>query len=399
MVRAYVISTVGNSNFASVVLNDISPTKIYYSPNTNEIKDFGNNFHRYLRKCDIYVAVIDSNIINNNFLLLQLRYAKDYAQKHSNKLFIPIILDNSRVPISLDGVDFYTYNTKTKEKSYSGDLPGHTSLNEKLKMLSIKHSQSIQMLWITFAIEIFALAFILLPLNYANHNLSEAMISFITILLFVALMILLTNYYSIMNKKWEDKRKEDSNSYYQRLKEIIVVNDNKGNSKENSTEKDNSHIDALAMMRVNLTAIKDYYEWSQKQARTAFNWAISFCFMGLALVIAACAIQIWTKSDNKIPVLVSIGGIVTEFVSGTIFIIYRYSLSQLNHYHNALHEDERFLSSVNLLSYFSSDEKKDEMLKEIIKGEIEMNLEGTKESSKEDITKTILIKKDTQNDS
>lgn len=47
----------------------------------------------------------------------------------------------------------------------------------------------------------------------------------------------------------------------------------------------------------------------------------------------------------------------------------------MNHYHRALHEDERFLSSVNLLGKFSTDEKRDEMLQEIIKNEMQMNLE------------------------
>ena len=48
---------------------------------------------------------------------------------------------------------------------------------------------------------------------------------------------------------------------------------------------------------------------------------------------------------------------------------------QLNHYHKALHEDERFLSSVNLLGKFTIDEMRDNMLQEIIRSEIQMNLD------------------------
>ena len=61
-------------------------------------------------------------------------------------------------------------------------------------------------------------------------------------------------------------------------------------------------------------------------------------------------------------------------------VVYRNSLSQLNHYHKALHEDERFLSSVNLLGKFSTVEAQDDMLREIIRSEIQMNLAVTQEN-------------------
>lgn len=46
----------------------------------------------------------------------------------------------------------------------------------------------------------------------------------------------------------------------------------------------------------------------------------------------------------------------------------------------ALHEDERFLSSVNLLGKFSTVEAQDDMLREIIRSEIQMNLAVTQEN-------------------
>lgn len=66
-------------------------------------------------------------------------------------------------------------------------------------------------------------------------------------------------------------------------------------------------------------------------------------------------------------------------IAGTALVVYRSSLAQLNHYHKALHEDERFLSSVNLLGKFTEDEMRDNMLQEIIRSEIQMNLDGLQE--------------------
>ena len=64
------------------------------------------------------------------------------------------------------------------------------------------------------------------------------------------------------------------------------------------------------------------------------------CFDGSSYSFASC-IQI-EFSDVNYP---AVGGAITEVIAGTALIVYRNSLSQLNHYHKALHEDERFLSS------------------------------------------------------
>lgn len=79
---------------------------------------------------------------------------------------------------------------------------------------------------------------------------------------------------------------------------------------------------------------------------------------------------------------------LTAFVAiaGTALVVYRNSLLQLNHYHKALHEDERFLSSVNLLGKFSTVEVQDDMLREIIRSEIQMNLAITQENEKNQIS-------------
>lgn len=82
----------------------------------------------------------------------------------------------------------------------------------------------------------------------------------------------------------------------------------------------------------------------------------------------------------QMSIIPAIGGVITELIAGTALVVYRNSLSQLNHYHKALHEDERFLSSVNLLGKFSSVEAQDDMLREIIRSEIQMNLAELQEN-------------------
>lgn len=134
---------------------------------------------------------------------------------------------------------------------------------------------------------------------------------------------------------------------------------------------------ALGRMLVNLEDIKEYYTWSQHQARSSFNLASALCVAGfLALIIAVFILPIMGLGIEA-SVILAIGGAITELMAGTALLVYRSSLSQLNYYHEALHEDERFLSSVNLVDRFSTAEKQDEILAEIVRNELSMNAGGS----------------------
>lgn len=139
-------------------------------------------------------------------------------------------------------------------------------------------------------------------------------------------------------------------------------------------DKDLPDRDALELIKVNLANINEYYIWSQKQAKSAFNAAIATCSVGFLLVVAAVLIPIVKQDFNSAISFISfLGGAITELIGGTIFFVYRKSLAQLNYYHKALHEDQRFLSSVNLIKKFHDENMGDEMLKEIIQSAIDIN--------------------------
>lgn len=130
---------------------------------------------------------------------------------------------------------------------------------------------------------------------------------------------------------------------------------------------------------INIEDIKEFYTWSQKQAKASFILAVVMCIFGFALMIAAIVLPVVFRLSFQMSIIPAVGGVITELIAGTALVVYRNSLLQLNHYHKALHEDERFLSSVNLLGKFSTVEAQDDMLREIIRSEIQMNLDGLKE--------------------
>lgn len=145
---------------------------------------------------------------------------------------------------------------------------------------------------------------------------------------------------------------------------------------------------ALSISVANIGAMRDYYSWSQKQAKIICWVAVAACIAGIAVIAASLIFSVIGKLAFDKVLITAIGGMVTELFAGTTLIVYRNSLVQLNYYHNALHEDQRFLSSVDLLWQFSSDTERDKMLASIIRNSLKINLAlATEKETQEDAPK------------
>lgn len=243
------------------------------------------------------------------------------------------------------------------------------------------------MIIMTLAIEMFAMLFTVLLFKenpFQMGSIGDESIITITFgiaSVMLAFVALLTSYLSIMKRRWQEDDEEELESYSRRLKRAIVPEEIKQEGKKSSgNEGKKKEIDALERMMINLEDIKEFYTWSQKQAKASFILAVIMCISGFGLMIVAIPIPIVFRLSFQMSIIPAIGGVITELIAGTALVVYRNSLSQLNHYHKALHEDERFLSSVNLLGKFSSVEAQDDMLREIIRSEIQMNLAELQEN-------------------
>lgn len=199
----------------------------------------------------------------------------------------------------------------------------------------------------------------------------------------LAFAVLLTSYFSIMKRRRHEDDEEEIESYSRRLKRAIVPEDAKNDAQRNSeSEEKKKEVDALGRMMISLEDIKEFYTWSQKQAKASFELAVSMCVLGFVLMIIAIILPIIFSLSFQMSLIPAVGSIITELIAGAALVVYRNSLVQLNHYHKALHGDERFLSSVNLLGKFSTVEAQDDMLREIIRSEIQMNLFGLGDAEK-----------------
>ncbi len=343
------------------------------------------NGHSYIalkkgiENADVVLAILDENFPEN-----ELKITKDLVSRNKDKSLVSIVINGAKVPKFVEEDICITCNSDSEEDVSRVKLVIENVCKQKrirnTNNGKRERSKTSYMIIMTVAIELFAVFFVLL---YFKNDLfgfdlfnKNDYVSIMTVLLSVVLAFstLLTSYISIMRRRWHDDAEEEIESYSMRLKKAVISKEPESDTQGNKENEANKTVDALERMLINLEDIKAFYTWSQKQARHSFNLAIWMCVIGLAMIIVACVLTIVFKMDLLLSLIPAIGGIITEFFAGTALVVYKSSLGQLNHYHKALHEDERFLSSVNLLEKFSTVEAQDEMLREIIRSEIQMNL-------------------------
>ena len=101
-------------------------------------------------------------------------------------------------------------------------------------------------------------------------------------------------------------------------------------------------------MLSNTRELRHFYLISRKQARGSFALAIVMCIIGALILLLSIAALLFLENYRETLTIGAIGGVLTEFVAATALFIYRKTLDQFNHYYRSLHENERFLSILNL---------------------------------------------------
>lgn len=385
MKNVYILAARNNVQFAKKLLSGIKNVKIARKTFDNEKNDLNMQFKKDIESADIILAVIDDKFAENKKLEFELYLAQMLVHESGNKLLVPIVLNKAKVPKEIERLLYIPCDSESEDdlnkiQQLIEKLIIHGQYNIKKRSLKDNNNKTAAMIIITIAIEIFAALFLILSFKAGTLNrFRVGNENFITIILgimliLLAMVTLFTSYLSIIKRRWQEEDEEELASYSRRLKQAVVSSDIKQEEQQNNAGK--KEVDALERMMINLEDIKEFYTWSQKQAKAAFILAVSMCISGFILIIAASLLPVVFKLGLEMSTIPAIGGVITELIAGTALVVYRNSLAQLNHYHKALHEDERFLSSVNLLGKFTTDERRDDMLQEIIRSEIQMNLDG-----------------------
>lgn len=391
--RVYILASQDKYSFAEKLLEDIRNAKIISRPLMNEvIVEISSDIKKKVANADIILAIIDKNFTDNVMLNTEFQLVLMESRKNKNKLLLPIVLDDADIPVALESMLYVKCNSLSKEDIEKTKLKiksvlEHRRYTVKTRNLKENQSRTSSMIILTLAIEMLAILFIVMffkegPIGagYLDYeNIITISIGLIAVML--SITTLFTSYFSIMKRRWQEDDEEEIESYSRRLKRAIVPDEViQDGQKGYRTEDTKKEIDALGRMMINLEDIKEFYTWSQKQAKASFILAVAMCIFGFILMIGAVMLPVVFRLSFEMSIIPAIGGVITELIAGTALVVYRNSLSQLNHYHKALHEDERFLSGVNLLGKFSTVEAQDDMLREIIRSEIQMNLAGLQEN-------------------
>ena len=395
--RVYILALQNRIYFAEKLLEDIKNARIISKPFVDEtVTEIATDVKRRIAGADIILAIIDEKSNNSVMFNTELQLALMESRKNRNKMLIPIILDDVAVPVTIEDTLYIKCNSESEEDLEKTKLKivrmmEHKRYIVKKQKLRENKSRTSSMVILTLAIEVFAVLFIVLLIKEPSLNIGHwddkgiMISSLVGIMTTLSIATLSTSYLSIMKRRRQEDEEEEIEFYSRRLKRAIVPEESKQpQNNKSGNEETKKEIDALGRMMINLEDIKEFYTWSQKQAKASFILAVSMCISGFVLMVVAILLPVVFRLSFQMSIIPAVGGAITEVIAGTALIVYRNSLSQLNHYHKALHEDERFLSSVNLLGKFSTVEARDDMLREIIRSEIQMNLAVIHENVKSD---------------
>lgn len=374
--RAYVLCAKESKDLARGILSDYKEIQIIPSLNTTE--NLRVIEHRMTR-ADLILVIVDKRFAENEYLKNELEVAIKVASDNKNCFLVPVIIEGTEVPEVLKNCLYISSKWDTAREYNALKRTVGNQLVHRYNISRIKEDRNrinYMIIVMTIVIECFSILWVLLISRESNFSMilrrDEDVVQVVLLVnIVIALGSLVFTYYLIYKKRFRDDNRLEIEAYSKRLKDAIVLEDVR-----ERREAEESQIDALGRMMINLEDIKEFYTWSQKQAKASFKLAIVMCVMGFGLLIAAIILPLVLSLEFQVSILTAIGGVTTELLAGTALVVYRNSLLQLNHYHKALHEDERFLSSVNLVSKLSNVEVQDEMIKEIIRNEIQMNLLG-----------------------
>lgn len=168
---------------------------------------------------------------------------------------------------------------------------------------------------------------------------------------------------------------KEVDEYYEIAKKAIL-NSTDILKKKNETKSDlnnennKSATDIIELMLLNMKEIKEYYILSKTMAKSSFLLAVIMCILGFIIISASIIAMFVIDISFTQSIIPIIGGAIVEVIAGTSLVVYKKSLEQLNQYYDSLHNNERFLSLVNIVDKLS-DDKKDETYINIINNQLE----------------------------
>ncbi len=237
------------------------------------------------------------------------------------------------------------------------------NINKKVKtkfmMEKIKEGLKVVLIIMLIVCTIFLILIVKYSFDYLDNSQRYTVLTAVGIFLGVVIMLLVMLFCNIFNTY----KKSEYGKY---------LLDKLGSPNSDEKEKD-----IIALMLKNNYEINEYFQISKIQARSSFGFSIIACVVGIAM-ISISLYGVFKMKDTQFAIIGIVGGAITELIAGTVLVIHNKSALQLNYYYDALHENEKFLSAINLADKLDDDTKR-EMYIEIIRAQIQSARDYKKE--------------------
>ena len=295
--KFYILATLDYMSFAEKIVDNMKKAKNITGTSMGiSIKE---NLKYRMEVADVILAIIDDKFSDSDFLNIELQLAKEVVQENEHKILFPIVLNKAPVPECIQEMLYISCDSNSEEDIKNTKMIIERTLtrwNNNIRQVEKNQdkTKTSAMIIVTLAIEIFAMFFVSLILKYPSSNMIHRddsislLVTIVTVL--VSILTLVSSYLSIMRRRWRDDDEKEIESYSVRLKKAIVPENINGIEQEDDDKKENKNeIDALGRMLINLEDIKEFYTWSQKQAKASFVLAVVMCILGFSLIIIIMA--------------------------------------------------------------------------------------------------------------
>jgi len=108
-------------------------------------------------------------------------------------------------------------------------------------------------------------------------------------------------------------------------------------------------------LQENFNESTEFYTMVKKHANSTFTMAVISLAVGLIICVFGSARVIFCKDD--VGTLTVVAGVLTEFISASVFWLHRKTVAQLNEFHKRLNSTERYLTSIMLAERLPEEEK------------------------------------------
>lgn len=249
-----------------------------------------------------------------------------------------------------------------------------TFLNGDLKMNVLFECYYIFVIFNAFMAETIYVLYINNTFVLEGHK--ENIIFFWTLIILIVINVILTAVVQIHIPENKGKNHNYENKYENYLlnkidsKQESYTNQKVEVKRNKIVRESEPDTDIFAEMLKNYNETREYFKISKFQSKFSFFVSVFSAIAGF-IILAVAIYGIIDNEHLEVSIIAAVSGAITEIASVVVLGIHNKSALQLNYYYDALHENEKLLSAINMADKLNAD-KREEMYMEIIRKQIDI---------------------------